>query len=341
MHSREAFPHYHLADLHAHLGTSISPAILWEIAQDMGFVLPRRDYHDFVKYITISPQNPIPLERYFDTIYHKLLDKLSSGTKAVERGVYETFSGAYRANKIRLLELRTNPMKHNYGAEVDLDQLIMAMLRGMEKALLSYPRLSGGLIFCLGREFNYEKNKIIVEKAIKYRTRGVVGIDLAGPYNSNFAIEEYGNLFEMAHGAGLGVTAHSGEQRSPNDMWKIIEILAPKRIGHGIFAAYDAELMKELIRRDIVLEICPLSNLATEAVKNVDEIRHILRTFIANGVKFTINTDWPEVIENNHLCEEFEWLLSEKILNEDELKMCNNLAFERSFVRGCGIDPYL
>ncbi|MDR2737439.1 MAG: hypothetical protein LBB18_00655 [Puniceicoccales bacterium] len=335
------FPPYQLAELHAHLGTSISPAILWEIAQDMGFVLPRRDYHDFVDYITISTENSIPLNKYFDTIYHKLLDKLSSGTKAVERGVYETFSGAYRSNKIGLLELRTNPMKHNYGAEVDLDQLIMAMLHGMEKALLAYPRLFGGLIFCIGREFDYEKNRVIVEKAIKYHARGVVGIDLAGPYDQKFVVEEYGELFALAREAGLGITAHTGELRSVNDMWEVVEILKPMRIGHGICAINDVKLMEELVARDIVLEICPLSNLATEAVKNVDEVRHILKTFIDNGVKFTINTDWPEVIKKNHLCEQFEWLRRDKILNEDELRRCNALAFERSFIAGCGLDPYL
>ncbi|MDR1233476.1 MAG: hypothetical protein LBJ75_04450 [Puniceicoccales bacterium] len=330
-----------LADLHAHLGTSVNPATLWEIAQDKGFVLPKRDYHDFVEYITISPDNSIPLNEYFDTIYHKLLDKLSSGTKEVERAVYETFSGSYRSNQIRLLELRMNPMKHNYEAEVDLDQLIMAMLRGMERALLAYPKLSGGLIFCLGREFPYEKNKIIVEKAIKYHARGVVGIDIAGPYSSEFVLDGYKTLFDSVHEAKLGVTAHSGEQKEHNDMWEIIEFLRPARIGHGLCAAYDVQLMKELVRRDIVLEICPLSNLATKSVENIDEMEYILRRFVENGVKFTINTDWPEVIEGNHLHEQLQWLIDKKILSEEELEKCNKLSFERTFVPGCGLGPYL
>jgi adenosine deaminase len=330
-----------LADLHAHLGTSISPAILWEIAQDRGFVLPKRDYHDFVDYISISPQNPMQLETYFDTVYHKLLDKLSSGTKEVERAVYEAFSGAYRANHVRLLELRMNPMKHNLEAEVDLDQLIMAMLRGMERALLAYPKLSGGIIFCLGREFSHKKNSIIVEKAIKYRSRGVVAIDLAGPYGTKFAADQYGELFEAAREANLGTTVHAGEQMSHNDMWEIIETLKPMRIGHGICAAYDRRLMAELVSRDIVLEICPLSNMATRAVDGVPQMRHIVRTFLENGVKFTINTDWPEVIHKNHLHEQFSWLHGEGILSELELRMCNELAFERTFIPGCGLDPYL
>jgi adenosine deaminase len=232
-------------------------------------------------------------------------------------------------------------MKHNHNAEVDLDQLIMAMLRGMEKALLAYPKLAGGLIFCLGREFDLARNQIIVEKAIKYHRRGVVGIDLAGADTNHFMIDEYQKLFAHAKQAGLKITAHTGEHKTDNDMWEVVEKLSPDRIGHGIYAAYDKELMNELKRRQIVLEICPFSNLATKAVENIDEMRFILRTFVENNVPFTINTDWPEVIRGNHLHEQFTWLLEQKILSAAELTDCNKLAFEHSFVTAPGITPYL
>ena len=107
----------------------------------------------------------MPLNDYFSKIYHPILDTLSSGTLAVEAAVYNTMSGAYR-NGITLIELRTNPMKHNHNAEVDLDHLIMAMLRGMERALLEHDQLSAGLIFCIGREYDIERNTKIIRKAI-------------------------------------------------------------------------------------------------------------------------------------------------------------------------------
>jgi adenosine deaminase len=68
---------------------------------------------------------------------------------------------------------------------------------------LAYPKLSGGLIFCFGREFPSEKNKIIVEKATKYQARAVVGIDIAGPYSSELVIDDYKTLFDSAHKAKL------------------------------------------------------------------------------------------------------------------------------------------
>ncbi|MBI2034350.1 MAG: adenosine deaminase [Candidatus Levybacteria bacterium] len=329
-----------LAELHAHLSTAVNPAIYWQIAHDQGFKLPKRDFHEFINYITLSTQRRMELNEYFDKIYHPLLNKLSSGTHAVERATYEILSGAYR-NNISLIELRNNPMKHNLNAELDLDHIIMAMIRGMERALLEYQKLSAGLIFCLAREFSFQQNEIIVEKAIKYHRRGVVGIDIAGPDNTKFHFKDYKKLIQQAKNKGLKITAHTGETKNANDMWEAIEFLRPDRIGHGILAAYDKKLMKELVKQNLVLEVCPLSNLATKAVKNIDELRFILRTFVENKVKFCINTDWPEVIEGAHLDEQFQFLLHEKILTEGELKQCNKTAFAATFVPKGGLSAYL
>ncbi len=336
-----SFPNYALAELHAHLGASISPAVLWQIAHTQGIKLPKDNYQDFRDHIQLSLTHKIPLNEYFDTIYHPLLDPLSSGTHAVENATYNTLAGAYR-DGISLIELRNNPMKHNGNAAFDLDHITMAMLRGMERALLEHKQLSAGLIFILAREFDYKKNVTIVEKAIKYHRRGVVGIDVAGPAVADFKLKDYGDLFKQARKAGLKITVHSGEVINANDMWEALEYANPERIGHGIRAAYDKELMGELARRQVVLEVCPMSNLVTRAVENMEEMKFILRTFIENKVKFCINTDWPEVIEDCHLRQQFAMLRDNGLLSEEELKTCNRTAFESTFIpkRG-GLDAYL
>jgi adenosine deaminase len=232
-------------------------------------------------------------------------------------------------------------MKHNQNAEIDLDYITLAILRGMERALLEYNDLRAGIIFCLAREFDFEKNKIIVEKAIKYHRRGVVGIDVAGPADSNFKFSDYAELFQKAKDTGLKVTVHAGEVDEANDMREAIESIHPQRIGHGIKAAYDKELMNILREKNIVLEICPLSNLMTRAVRDLEEMKFILRAFVDNGVKFTINTDWPEVIENAHLWKQFKMLKEENILTDVELKKCTETAFEATFIPEGGLNAYL
>src|ERR1044072_5105986 len=112
----KAFPGYPLAELHAHLGTSISPTVLWQIAHESGIKLPKAEYSEFKDYITLSPTRKMQLETYFAKVYHPLLDRLSSGAPAVEQATYHTMTGAYRRG-ITLIELRNNPMKHNRSAE--------------------------------------------------------------------------------------------------------------------------------------------------------------------------------------------------------------------------------
>ena len=334
------FPNYPLAELHAHLAPSINASVYWKIAHDAGFKLPKREFNDFLDYVTLSPQKQMTMKDYFDEIYHPLLDKLSSGVQALEKATYEIMSGAYRGS-IHVLELRGNPMKHNREGEQDLDHIILAMLRGMERAFLEYSQLSAGLIFCLDRQFTLEKNTIIVEKAIKYHKRGVVGIDLANYDTGIFHFKDYQHLFQKAKDAGLKVTIHSGETDDTNDMWDVLEYAKPTRIGHGIKAAYDKELMKKLVADDVVLEVCPMSNIMTKAVENEEELTFILRTFVENKVKFTINTDWPEMIEDAHLWRQFQMLRDKKILTEDELAQCNAIAHQATFAPLGGLNAYL
>lgn len=339
---KNPIPNYPLAELHAHLGTSISPAVLWQIAHDAGIKLPKKEFSEFKKFIQLSRERRMPLNEYFTKVYHPLLDPLSSGVQAVEQATYQTMAGAYRINGVTLIELRNNPMKHNRDAMFDLDYITMAMLRGMERALLAYPQLSAGLIFCMAREFSIKQNMIILEKAIKYRKRGIVGVDIAGPASAKFNFKDYADVFKKAKTAGLKVTVHTGEQRDANDMWDALEYAQPARIGHGILAAYDKSLMKELTKRKIVLEVCPLSNLATKAVENKEEMKFILRTFVENKVPFCINTDWPEIIEGCQLKEQYGFLLDEDILSEEELAACTRVAFDASFIpKKGGLDAYL
>ena len=79
--------------------------------------------------------------------------------------MYEVVGGAYRKNNVTTMELRFNPMKRNRGGEQDLDHIVAAAVRGMDRATLEYP-VKPGLIFCLDRAFPFELNEIIVEKAI-------------------------------------------------------------------------------------------------------------------------------------------------------------------------------
>jgi adenosine deaminase len=221
-------------------------------------------------------------------------------------------------------------MKRNRGGEQDLDHIIAAAVRGMDKATLEYP-VKPGLIFCLDRAFSYELNEIIAEKAIAWRDRGVIGIDIAGPEAATFRVADYRRLFRRARQFGLGLTVHTGESGPVDEIGRVVELLEPDRIGHGVKAAYDPRAMGMLRDRGIVLEICPTSNLNTRVVSGWDEFRWIFDTFRRNEVRFTINTDGPEMLKT-YIRDELAQLGRLGILSVDDQEVAAATALAASFV---------
>jgi adenosine deaminase len=327
----------YLTELHLHVGGAVAPHILFSMAHDQGFKLPVRDYFEFVDLVTSNPNKVKSLTDYLD-ILHRWTEKIQSSPAAMERSIYEILSKEFRGSRVRTMELRFNPMKRNLGGERDLDHIIHAALRGMDRACLEYG-LEAGLIFCLAREFDADLNEIIVNKAIRYQSRGVVGIDLAGTEEKKIELDpesaaRFAGLFRKAREAGLRTTVHTGETPHTDGSGVIaaIEHLRPDRIGHGIRAAYEAEAMKRIREEGVVLEICPTSNLHTRAVRDLAELAFVLRTFIENRVKFTINTDATYMLSTD-LMREVELLAAGGIMTAAEIGACFEIAREASFIR--------
>src|SRR5213592_4715725 len=326
-----------LAELHTHLGGSVSSDIMWTLAHEQGIALPVKDYWEFDRLVTVSDPRGVPNLDALDAIYH-WTELIQSSPLAVERSVHAAIGGAYRSQGITTLELRFNPMKRNRGAERDLDHIILAAIRGLDRAGLEYPQVRAGLILMMDRTFTAEQNSIIVEKAIVWAPRGVVGVDIAGPRpgGGRYNYAQVQPMVEEARAAGLGVTIHVGEEGGDMgraEIGEVIETLRPDRIGHGILAAGDDELMSALREGEIVLEICPTSNLLTKALPDEGAVRETFRTFVEHGVQFTIATDGPEMMRT-HLRDELDLLRRIGALDDDELAEANRRGHEASFLHG-------
>jgi adenosine deaminase len=326
-----------LAELHTHLGASVASEILWSLAHEQGIALPVKDYWEFDRLVTIADPRRVDSLDTLDEIYH-WTELIQSSPIAVERSVHAAIGGAYRSQGITTLELRFNPMKRNRGGERDLDHIIMAASRGLDRASLEYPQVRAGLILMMDRTFNERQNAIIVEKAIRYASRGIVGVDIAGPRpgGARYPYADLQPLVDEARAAGLGVTIHVGEEGGEHgvaEVGEVIETLRPDRIGHGILAAREPDLMAALREHGIVLEICPTSNLLTRALPDEAAVRDTFRTFADHDVRFTIATDGPEMMRT-HLRDEFALLERIGALDEDELREANARGHEAAFVRG-------
>jgi adenosine deaminase len=324
-----------LAELHTHLGGSVASDVMWTLAHEQGIALPVKDYWEFDRLVTVSDPRGVEDLDALDAIYH-WTELIQSSPLAVERSVHAAIGGAYRSQRITTLELRFNPMKRNRGGERDLDHIIMAAIRGLDRASLEYPQVRAGLILMMDRTFTERQNQVIVEKAIRYASRGIVGVDIAGPRpgGERYDYTRVAPMVETAREAGLGITIHVGEEGGEfgrDEIGEVIESLRPDRIGHGILAAEDAGLMEALRAAGIVLEICPTSNLLTKALAGEEEVRETFRAFVAHGVAFTIATDGPEMMRT-HLRDELDLLLRIGALDEEELRGANRRGHEASFI---------
>ncbi|MBD3238554.1 MAG: adenosine deaminase [Candidatus Moranbacteria bacterium] len=353
------FLRHDLIDLHIHIGGAMSPHTLWEIAHSQGIKLPVKDYWDFVMFLR-NIDNMEDLHKVYEWT-----EKIQSSPKAIERGIYNVISKEYRSANVSVIELRFNPLFRTRGGEIDMDHIIHAAIRGMERAMLDYG-VKAGLIFCLDRRLHYDYNKIIMEKAVDYKDRGVVGIDITGPeefyfkkeksfkaYKKHFKenigvditnpkylnfedsdyLKQYIELFKKAKQAGLGITVHTGEAYNTTGerVIKVIEAIKPDRIGHGIKAAWNQKAMKMIKKNRIVLEVCPSMNLLTGTVKDWQEMRFILKTFLANDIEFAINTDGPYLAQTG-LAKEFKHLFDNKVLSQNQLMKCLDIAKKASFI---------
>jgi adenosine deaminase len=270
-----------------------------------------------------------------DAIYH-WTELIQSSPIAVERSVHGAIGGAYRSQGITTLEVRFNPMKRNRGGERDLDHIILAAVRGLDRARLEYPQVRAGLILMMDRTFDRRLNEIVVDKAIRWSSRGIVGVDIAGPRpgGARYDYTQLAPMVETARAAGLGVTIHVGEEGATGreEIAEVVEHLRPDRIGHGILAAGDPELMRRLREAGTVLELCPTSNLLTKALADEEALRETVRAFVEHGVAFTIATDGPEMMRT-HLRDELALLERIGALSAEELDAANARGHAASFVR--------
>jgi len=325
-----------LTDLHIHVGGAVAPHVLWSIAHEQGMKLPVQSYWEFRELVSARPGKVKSLEEYL-AVLHTWTERIQSSPQAIERSVYEVIGKEYRSSRVDLIELRFNPMKRNLGGERDLDHIIHAALRGMDRAVLEYG-VRAGLIFCLAREFDLRLNEILVEKAVRYRRRGVVGIDLAGTERNAVELDpkevaRYRELFRGARAAGLKTTVHTGETAGTgaDGVRAVVEQLEPERIGHGIRAAQDERVMDLLRERGVVLEICPSSNLATRAVASLEELKEVLQRFWAHGVRFTINTDGPYLLDTS-MRREVAMLHDGLVLAQEQIEQTFRWARQATFI---------
>ncbi|SSC65756.1 unnamed protein product [Ciceribacter selenitireducens ATCC BAA-1503] len=156
----------------------------------------------------------------------------------------------------------------------------------------------------------------------------VTGFNMAGEERMN-RVADYAPAFDIVREAGLGLTIHAGELCGAFSVADALDLVKPSRIGHGVRAIEDADLVKRLADLGTVLEVCPGSNIALKVFP--DYASHPLRRFVEAGVRVTLNSDDPPFFHTS-LAQEYETASTVMGFSEDEINAMTRTAIEAAFV---------
>ena len=202
------------------------------------------------------------------------------------------------ARTVRYAEVQVTPVRSRM-AGISYDDLAQALVEGRELARARHG-VELGWIFDADAMLGPQGAAETVDFAVDYRLAGTVGLGLGGP-EVDVRRSDFAPVFRHARDAGLHSLPHAGETVGPAEMWAAVTELGAERIGHGIGSAGDPQLLELLASRDIALEVCPSSNVATGAVASLPE--HPLPALLAAGVPVTLAADDPGMFHNDLVTE--------------------------------------
>ena len=182
-------------------------------------------------------------------------------------------------------------------------------------------------IFDAVRQFGVEAATQVFEKAIQLKNRNVVGVGIGGD-ERKAAPELFRDLYARARDHGLRLTAHAGESAGPESVWGALNIGA-ERIGHGLNAYADSELLRVLSERQVPIEICMSSNVRTGCLDDLR--RHPVRRYFEEGLMITINSDDPAMFSSSL---EHEYQICQDVfeLTDEHIRELARNSFEASFL---------
>lgn len=316
-------------EIHCHLEGAIRTQTIIDVAREFNLSLPSYKAGELDKHVKVLDQmkDLQAVLAAFD-----IFQRAITSPAVFERIAWELFEDCASQN-IKLFEVRFSPDWAFHGHNLDWDACLEGLLRAQERAEREFD-MAIGVIAITSRSMGAESCVKTVDWAIRNRQH-IQAVDLADG-EKIYPTQDFVKPILKARDAGLKVTIHSGEDTPASYVVETIENFKPNRIGHGIHSIEDMKVVELLIERGITLEVNPWSNYLTNAVPTIEA--HPLKKLFDLGVKATINSDDPEVLETNV---NNEYRIAHEILGMSlaDIQTCNRFAFEASFVDSAKTKP--
>ncbi|MCC7521400.1 MAG: adenosine deaminase [Flavobacteriaceae bacterium] len=267
------------AELHLHIEGTFEPELLFEIAQRNKISIPYKTVEELRKAYQFDC-----LQDFLDIYYQ------GASALQTEQDFYDlTFAYLQKCHiqNVRHTEIMFDPQTHT-DRGIAFETVINGISRACEDAQKQFG-ITSFLIMSYLRHLSEEDCFKTLEQSIPYKHKiKAVGLDSSEKGNPP---SKFQRVFEASAKEGYIPLAHAGEEGPAEYVWEALDLLKIKRIDHGNNALQDAELVKEIIKRDMALTVCPLSNKALKV--QPDLTQHPLKKMMDLGLKVTVNSDDP------------------------------------------------
>ena len=307
--SQGKFKAWPKAELHCHLDGAVRPSTAEELASEQDLDLRRP--------LRMTAPEDCPSQAVYISYFEDAIAVLQTAA-ALERAALELGIDS-AADNIDYLEVRWAPRLHLRNG-LTVPEVIEAVLAG-----LAASPLRAVAIVCAMRQHSVADNLALAKVAGQFAGRGVVGFDLAGD-EIRYPAAPQRPAFEAARVAGLRLTCHAGEAGEPSNVEEALN-LGVERIAHGVIGAREPRIVERIRSEGVALDLCPTANWKCKAVATLAQ--HPLPALVRAGVRCTISTD-SRTVADTTLSREFE-LASRMGLSDEELKRCNEVAYEVRF----------
>ncbi|MBB72026.1 MAG: adenosine deaminase [Legionellales bacterium] len=303
-------------ELHLHLEGAIAPELMLDIAGRNKIDAPRD---------IIGPNSTYIWQDFMDFL--NVYDKASQVLRTGEDYYAITYDYLKRcANEGAIyVEFMPSP-DHAELCGISYDDMLAGCIKAIDDAKRDFNIDSRIIITCV-RHFGVEKCIKVAEETVKRLHPYIVGFGMGGD-ELGFPPGQFAKAYHIAHEAGLRCNVHAGEWGDTQSMWEAIDKLPVQRLGHGVRAIEDPNLIAALIDRDIALEVCPGSNIALGVYNDFSE--HPFVKLRDAGVKVSLSSDDPPFF-NTTLGKEYETAKNVFGLSESELNDITHMAIDASF----------
>ena len=309
-------------DLHVHLDGSLRLATILDLAERQRVELPARDEDGLRRAMNLG-QNCGSLVEYLKAFDVTL--RVLQTEDSLFRTAYELAEDASKEN-VRYMEVRYSPMLHTRRG-LKLTAVVEAVLGGLREAQERYG-IHSNVILCGIRNVSPESSLEIAELAVAYKTRSVVGFDLAGAEYDHPA-KHHKAAFQLVRDNNINVTIHAGEAYGPDSIAQAIHVCGAHRIGHGCRLRESGDLLHYVNDHRIPLECCPSSNVQTGAIRSLDT--HPLKLYFDLGLRVTVNTD-NRLVTDTTVSREL-WLCHKELgFSARDLKQVITSGFKSAFL---------